>query len=1330
MASATSPPAPGDPAARLSDAARLATLRAAGLMDSPGTAVLDRLTRLASRLTGAPVALVSLVDDCRQYFASQIGLPQPWADQRQTPLSHSFCQYVVISDEPLVIGDAREHDLLRTNLAIPDIGVVAYAGFPLRSPRGQTLGSFCVIDTEPREWGADELTTIEDLAAAAEAEIAVRLSHADVIAESRRTQAILEAATDAFVSADEHGHVRAWNPAAERLFGYKELEALGRPLTELIIPERFREAHDAGLARVRRSGSSHLAGQRLDLVAHDRAGREFPVEMTLQAHAHEGVLQFHAFLHDISERTAHVRAVADSETRFRSLFELSPIGMALVSLDGTWQRVNPAFATITGYPVDELQRLTYQDITHPGDLDADLRQVGRLIDGEINDYQHHKRYVRKDGTVVWCLLSVVMMRDALEQPSHFLCQIVDVDAERRTQELLDVTFASSPDLHLLTTLDGTVVRANDAWERVLGWSEAELRERGALSLVHPDDLPEGTAVVRRATQEQSVTAVNRFRARDGSYRWLQWHGAALHDQGLIVASARDITEDITSRRRAEELTARETERLRTTIAVQREVAAAAADPDTALRLIAERALAAIPDADGAAVGLVDRDQLRVSTATGSLSAHADARVPLAGSLTGHALRSGTTVRSDDTDIDPRADRDSCRALGVRSMIVAPLTGGGSPLGVLTMSNTRPHAFDDTDAQQLTLLADALSGALAQAGAAARLQSSEARFRSAFDNCPLGMVLTSLAPHDLGTVLQANAAMATITGRGVADLIGRRVHEYHHPDELAETDRLIARLREGAEETFTGAKRYRHADGHTVWVQVHIAVVRNEHGEPLHLVTQVEDVTERRAIDEQLRQRAQLLDLTQDAVIVRELDGQVVYWNPAAERIYGWPAQIAVGHDLDRLLGTTWQEGLTRPAVNDILLAEGEWEGELEHRRADGRKVTILSRKALQRDPDGRPAAILSINTDITARRAAEQALRSSEQRFRSQFAHSAIGQIIRGADDRIQEVNPAFAAMVGVPPENLVGTLVADHLAPDALLERTRSLATLFAGRADSYQQECRLVRAGGDLLDVHITVSAVRDDHGHPERFVCIVQDISDRKTAEAARDAAIAELADHNRQLKAANQLKQDLIGMLGHELGNPLAAILAHTETLTDDWDVLGARRQRDMLQVIDRKAHQLDDIVREVLAMVTLDAGKLTATPTPVRVADHLDIPSVRVACPPDLTVLVQPSHLDQILANLISNAAKYAGGATAITATREDDQATIAVRDAGPGVPDDLRPHLFDRFTRATGTATTVKGTGLGLHIVRELARANGGDIHYSPAPGGGSLFVVTLPTTT
>lgn len=158
---------------------RLAALQRTGLLDTPREETFDRLTRLASRTLHVPVVLVSLVAADRQWLKSAVGLPEPWASQRQTPLFHSFCQHVVASGEPLVIPDARDHPLVCDNRAVSELGVVAYAGVPLVTSDGLTLGAFCAIDGQPRAWTKQQIEILRDLAAVAMTEIELRMTGQD-----------------------------------------------------------------------------------------------------------------------------------------------------------------------------------------------------------------------------------------------------------------------------------------------------------------------------------------------------------------------------------------------------------------------------------------------------------------------------------------------------------------------------------------------------------------------------------------------------------------------------------------------------------------------------------------------------------------------------------------------------------------------------------------------------------------------------------------------------------------------------------------------------------------------------------------------------------------------------------------------------------------------------------------------------------------------------------------------------------------------------------------------------------------------------------------------
>lgn len=151
------------PSFAIQDPQRLAALRSTKLLDTVPEGDLDRFTRLASHVLDAPTALISLVDEERQFFKSAIGLHASLQDSRQTPLSHSFCQWAVAGREPFVVPDARQEPIVKDNPAIDELDAVAYCGMPIYV-RNEPIGTLCVMDPEPRPWTQEQIATLQDLA--------------------------------------------------------------------------------------------------------------------------------------------------------------------------------------------------------------------------------------------------------------------------------------------------------------------------------------------------------------------------------------------------------------------------------------------------------------------------------------------------------------------------------------------------------------------------------------------------------------------------------------------------------------------------------------------------------------------------------------------------------------------------------------------------------------------------------------------------------------------------------------------------------------------------------------------------------------------------------------------------------------------------------------------------------------------------------------------------------------------------------------------------------------------------------------------------------------
>ncbi len=222
----------------LTDPDRLSALNETALLDSEPEPAFDRITRLAGKILGVPVALVSLVTENRQFFKSNIGLLEA---MRETPLSYSFCQHVVQTAEPLVIADAQNNPLVRDNLAVTEMGVRSYAGIPLITSEGHTLGSFCVLDTRPREWTEDEIATLTTLADSVLAEIELQTAVKQAQRQAREAEkarrenvALLELTAEGIFGLDRAGYCTFVNPAAARMLGFSPEALLGQNLHQLI----------------------------------------------------------------------------------------------------------------------------------------------------------------------------------------------------------------------------------------------------------------------------------------------------------------------------------------------------------------------------------------------------------------------------------------------------------------------------------------------------------------------------------------------------------------------------------------------------------------------------------------------------------------------------------------------------------------------------------------------------------------------------------------------------------------------------------------------------------------------------------------------------------------------------------------------------------------------------------------------------------------------------------------------------------------------------------------------------------------------------------------
>jgi len=468
-----------------------------------------------------------------------------------------------------------------------------------------------------------------------------------------------------------------------------------------------------------------------------------------------------------------------------------------------------------------------------------------------------------------------------------------------------------------------------------------------------------------------------------------------------------LRQEVEIRRLGEAQKMAESARLAAIVEAQRDIAAAQLDTAIVLNLVVER-VQNLTAADGAVVEHLEGDEMVYRVASGSLIAYLGLRLHAGHSLSGLCVTTGEIQLCSDADIDPRVDREACRRIGLRSMIVVPLSHRGQRVGVLKVVSSRPNHFSSDDIHTLELMSelvasttrhvqtlqenDALLRQRTQALKA--LATAEQRFHAFMDDSP---VLAFLKDEE-GRYEYCNRAFAELLGTRAADLKGKAdfdVLPAAVADEIRRDDRRILEEDVAAENETTIPNQ----EGTTRQFVVLKFPLRDATGSRW-LGGLAFDVTERKAaelrlreVTETLREQAALLDLTQDSVIVRDLDGRVRFWNGGAEQIYGWTREEAQGQSLLQLLRPEYQ--VPWDAIHGELLRQGRWEGEVVHHRRNGSPVTVASRWALQRDLSGAPMAVLEINNDVTQRKEAADHLARQSQLLESsnaelqQFAYIA-----------------------------------------------------------------------------------------------------------------------------------------------------------------------------------------------------------------------------------------------------------------------------------------------------------------------------------------------------
>ena len=492
-------------------------------------------------------------------------------------------------------------------------------------------------------------------------------------------------------------------------------------------------------------------------------------------------------------------------------------------------------------------------------------------------------------------------------------------------------------------------------------------------------------------------------------------------------------------------------------------------------------------------------------------------------------------------------------------------------------------------------------------------------------------------------------------------------------------------------------------------------------------------------EEAVARLAAIVDSSDDAIVSKTLDGIITSWNGAAERLFGYSAQEAVGRSITLIIPAE------RLAEEDQVLASIRAGRRIEHFETvrvtkDGRHVPVSLTISPVKDSTGRIIGAAKIARDI------------SEQR-RAQITQARLAAIVDSSDDAIvsktlQGVitswNASAERIFGWSAAEAVGQHITLIIPPEYHAEETQVLARLARGERIGHFETVRQ-RKDGSRLPVSLTVSPIRDATGTVVGASKVARDISERRLVEHARQLLLEQEQKARSEAEALNRSKDQFLATLSHELRTPLNAIYGWARMFmegrldpaaTQNAAQAIVRNSRIQVQLIE----DLFDVsrvitgkmrldVRAMNVLAALEAAVETTRPAAAAKAIRFDTTLDPRAAP----IMGDPDRIQQVAWNLLSNAVKFTpkGGRVQLHLRRVNSHIEIIVSDTGEGIAPEHLPHIFERFRQADeGPTRRHAGLGIGLSLVKHLVELHGGHVTaFSPGLGQGSTFTVTLPVS-
>ena len=870
----------------------------------------------------------------------------------------------------------------------------------------------------------------------------------------------------AIILLDTDGNIKSWNSGAELIKGYKAAEIIGQNFRKFYTKEDIDKKVPEQLLRdAVRHGYSHYEGWRVR-----KDGSRFWAEVTLSAlHDNLGTLiGFSKITHD---HTRQKRAEEEKDKIERVLgitSETARIGAWEIDLTTNTLILSSVNRKIREIGDDiELTPLQGRQFFKEGEHRDRVQKALEQALREGTPYDLEVLCVTATGRELWCrVLGQPEFKDGRCVKVFGILQ--DIDTQKRIQIQLEQSeekFRSSFDLAGigmgLLNMHGTFILVNKRLCSMLGYTEQELFALTFADITHPDDISESMIRNKRLIngQLEYIQMTKRYLHKSGTPVWVNVNVSLIRNETGEPLHFIMQAEDLTEQKKAEE---------------DRRKIEQVFDIST----------------HSARIGVWEND-LTTGKMTWSKMAKKMRELPDDYEPTLEAAYSyfkegesrDTIIRSYERAVKDGTPYDV-------EVIMVTATGRE----VWCRSISQPEFRDGKCVRVFGILMDID----AQKRAQIELRESEEKFRSSFELAGIGMALIGL---DQKAIL-LNKRMHEILGYEGRELYELSAADITHPDDRHLNVELTDQLIKGKIKYYQYTKRLLHKNGSIVWANMNVSLVRNTNGDPLHFVSEVEDITEKKKLEEEKTRIQQVLDSLSETARIGiwevNLSEQKVNWSRVAKRIHEVPddyePEIGVGlsfykpgENLQRI-----NDAIYELAVNGI-----PFDLELQHITALGneRWCRVIGQAEFV---NGTPTRIFGIIQDIDARKRAEIELQESEQKFRNSFELAGIGMVLLSPGLRPIMVNKRICEILGYTDQELYAMTVPDFTHPDDLDMSVHEANELLKRKKDYYQLTKRYIHKTGAIVWASITVALVYDTQGDPLHFIVEIEDITERKKLE----------------------------------------------------------------------------------------------------------------------------------------------------------------------------------------------------------------------------------------